>query len=1141
MHFFNLVAGAGLGRKYDVFHQNHVSYGQGKTTTNINSINGNLYLKDHHKTWIDRGVQLDIGFIYNSQDTSAWKLNQGKKIVSLQGSQLTLEEADGHKTTYQYDQERECYVDQREEGGASTITLQDNGQWIGWNPATGITDYYEATGRLQESRDAADRFVKYTYNNEGKLSELEATSGQKIILEYADQEIKLYSVENDQKTLWMDYFFDEKGRICKTIIPNSADESYEINYGYDNESGLLSSMTQSDGTCFSLQYVNGGDKYQVQKVIDGSGREYQLFYNSNVTQVVNPLQETITLTHDENERLIQYQDANHQIDYAYDELKRVKQMTYLDGTQKNFSYDSLGFHAEVIDRNGNKTQFVHDSNSGVLLSTTQFLVKNDTTQPVTTYYGYDAKRQLCYEINAMGRVIAREYDNEGNCINKKDFRSSAFDVSQLQADQAISLDNLQQWCQAQDQTQLALMEWEYNSRGQAIKETTYANINADGEGIFNDNTLCISREWDIQGNCLKESKRNSSTQTATTTFDYDGLSRLIKKVDALGQETTHVYQNQQKTTTFLPTGLAETITWDAAGLIQTRVKAADNVIRKTSLFYDDARRAYLIQQPDGGKNYIVHDATGRKQYVIDPKGYPTESRYDINDNVIHTIRYGDQIENIDESLLKQGKWTPAASGDKRVESTLYDAENRLRYSIDGDNFVVERQYDTINNNIAEITYKNSVPEGELPVIPSDEDRKHAYFYDLAKYMVGEQLASGHVLAYHRNLKGELLDDITYAAPRDPISDWDAINFELTDEDAQQTYELNARGQCLVQYDAENYETQLYWDAAGRLVSKIREEDTESYDYDELDRPTTDVQVSGLEIQRRYHPTNKVEEENRSNVNGGENVRTTKRRYDAYAQVTQELSPCNAKKLVGFDPDSKEAEQIWENESVKHFYTDDGLHTATQDELGNTTYFYYNANRQRCLTINPRGAITEYTYDAFVKDPIVTRYYANFLSEEGLKELTGGLIQPSFLDEIRLLQNDALDEVETDTFNKRSLLISKVDGESFSETYTYNAFRDLEETTQQIDQTRTVKNQFFYDKKSRKTQAIQDVDNLQVTETWEYQDENRLVIHTDANGGKDNKTFDRLNREIHKVDALNAQTDTKWDYRSRLVERVDALG
>jgi YD repeat-containing protein len=221
--FFNVVATPGLGQRNNPLKESKVAFGQAQLSINANPLNGNLNICDFTHSYIGQGFEVAIGYQYNSQANEPWRLTQGKIIGSIQGkandigSFVLVEESDGHESTYTYDETRHCYVNVSEAGGSSTLTYQE-GRWQGWNLVSNINESYNHNNQLETLTDTFGNELSYEYDDKSRLAFIKAQSGLTLAIEYDSYATKIYSLDNDKKTLVAHYEFDNDKHLKKTTI-----------------------------------------------------------------------------------------------------------------------------------------------------------------------------------------------------------------------------------------------------------------------------------------------------------------------------------------------------------------------------------------------------------------------------------------------------------------------------------------------------------------------------------------------------------------------------------------------------------------------------------------------------------------------------------------------------------------------------------------------------------------------------------------------------------------------------------------------------------------------------------------------------------------------------------------------------------
>src|SRR3990167_791641 len=187
------------------------------------------------------------------------------------------------------------------------------------------------------------------------------------------------------------------------------------------------------------------------------------------------------------------------------------------------------------------------------------------------------------------------------------------------------------------------------------------------------------------------------------------------------------------------------------------------------------------------------------------------------------------------------------------------------------------------------------------MLSQEGDRHWRYFYNLAGHNVGEQNPLNQVVEYKRNNKGQLQEEVSYVAHQIPMSVWNKEDIKKCSNDVSNHYVLDAIGQRLAHYDAENYLTRSQWDAAGRATEIVRGDEKQNLEYDALDREVVKTSSTGLKIERQFHTTGGIERETQSDINNPDQIRQQLQVYDGFGQLRKEMS--DPKSISQFDADS----------------------------------------------------------------------------------------------------------------------------------------------------------------------------------------------------------------------------------------------
>jgi YD repeat-containing protein len=528
----------------------------------------------------------------------------------------------------------------------------------------------------------------------------------------------------------------------------------------------------------------------------------------------------------------------------------------------------------------------------------------------------------------------------------------------------------------------------------------------------------------------------------------------------------------------------------------------------------------------------------------------------------------------------------------RSTYSYYNAAGRLSFTVDADGYVTGNTYDGAGNLVGQTHYftpLSSVPTGgnaaSIQVAPNSFDRTTRYFYDADGRQVGTLDARGYLSQTVYNNAGQVVQTTAYAvAPTvpqsaPPGSSTASANFSTllqwtpsTGGD-QTTYTFyNGLGQVSETYQVDDYLgngtvdgylTSYSYDLAGNLAAKTRfaegvfytiggaapaaptpsaqSDQTESWQYDDLNRVIQQVDAQGTITQYNYDPVtgfldSTVTAAGQYNQLGQSDSRTTSYSYDALGRVVETyLGVANAALQLG--------EPAQGTQSV---YDTAGRLIESIDADNNPTFYYYDNDGRLVYTVDGDGDVTGNVYDAFGDVTQITQY-ATPISVAGL---TGGLVgsDSAFDSAIAAsgFQANPLNRITANVYgDNRGLLTSTTDGMGFATAHTYDSFGEVQTTTQDVGDvpgalTRT--DVYQYDADGDLQQSVVDSGGLNLTTNTEYDAFGRVTQVQDPALITTNTTYDDpLGLIVTTTDPLQNSSVTRYDIFGRLSSTTDADG
>ncbi|MEI1310169.1 RHS repeat-associated core domain-containing protein [Leptospira venezuelensis] len=403
------------------------------------------------------------------------------------------------------------YIETKD-GRGRTISYIVTGNGGDGAAVTNTTQYtYFPSGKVKNTiaGGASTLTTGYTYDLLGrKLSQTSQNSGT-IVFNYDDVNQSWSQTDSRGKTV--QYFADSLGRIIKIARP---DGEKDIEFYYD-QGGFANQLTSSwdDSGAVAVKYDQRGNISEKIYYPDQTG------INSGDASMAVKFQ------------------------YDFDALKRLKHLTYPDGTQTHAFYSNAGYLGEItmdsFDKQSTNYPLV---TYGLAVGSNQYAFTRTTGNNVQTQIYVDPifQRVTNYTTNGTGTGVEQNislgYDGNGNVTSIVDgvtpvySRSFTYDGLDRLVSSYRLLDgqiNNYQYDDTGRMTQNAGVSLSYTD-GQHYSAVTSATVTENGV------TNTYNYSYDASGNMIN---RNGDT------FLYDSLGRL-SEIDAVGGTTSkYIYRS----------------------------------------------------------------------------------------------------------------------------------------------------------------------------------------------------------------------------------------------------------------------------------------------------------------------------------------------------------------------------------------------------------------------------------------------------------------------------------------------------------------------------------------------------------------------------------------------------------------------
>ncbi|MEJ7622663.1 MAG: RHS repeat-associated core domain-containing protein [Pyrinomonadaceae bacterium] len=492
--------------------------------------------------------------------------------------------------------------------GVTTNTYDSAGNLLTTtDPLSKTTEYtYTSTGLLDTVEDANGNITDYDYDTSGRLTQITDANNKETDFAY-NARARVTSVTNalNQATA---FEYDDKDRLNKIIYPDTND----VNIEYDL-AGRRTSLTDelNNETMFSYD-----DAYRLTGITDALNHTTGIGYDamSNKTSQTDALGNVTNFEYDDFDRLkkIKYPvpspGATPRLEesFTYDKLGNIKTNVDTGGRTTSYEYDNVTRLIKITDALSNETQFTYNARSQ------RTKVKDELNQEYD--FAYDALGRILTQARG-GTTMTFTYDAVGNRITRKDYNGE---------DTTYTYDDLNR-----------LTAIAYTGASGENASYTYDDlsrprtaVNAAGTVTFTyDNRGRLVTEEDVFGNDIEYVYDAAGNRTALkiaglnyTAYGYDSADRLITLTSSIDSaQVGFVYDNANRLTArTYPNGVTTTYEYDG----MSRLKRLKDATLTATLFdrqysYSAANQISQIADLTQTRNF-AYDIIDRLTAVTNP-------------------------------------------------------------------------------------------------------------------------------------------------------------------------------------------------------------------------------------------------------------------------------------------------------------------------------------------------------------------------------------------------------------------------------------------------------------------------------------------------------------------------------------------
>ncbi|PSB67532.1 hypothetical protein C7B61_05680, partial [filamentous cyanobacterium CCP1] len=403
--------------------------------------------------------------------------------------------------------------------------LNDRGQVTQLRDELGRTFQfrYDDSGNLTRLIQPDNSVIAFTYDDRGNLLSQVNALGQRTSFTY-DSTFNQLQIVTDARGNTIRYSYDNQGNVTEIIYADVSREQFR----YDDQGNVVESLNRRSQST-SYTYNNQGQLLRQNNGNDTT--QYTYDDRSNLTSARNT-QGTIQFTYDSLDRLTRITYPNGRfLAYRYDAGGRRTQMLDHQGNTVNYRYDEAGRLAQLTDAN-NRPIIGYD------YDVAGRLVRESNGNGTYTTYSYDAVGQLTNIINyAPNNSINSRKDYTYDALGRRT-RVLTQDGQWTYSYDAIGQLTGAVFNSSNPDIPNQDLTYRYDAAGNRIR-TTQNRISTDystnnlnqystvGDAVYN---------YDADGNLISKTQGNN-----TWSYTYDRANRLIRVTESNGNETRYEY------------------------------------------------------------------------------------------------------------------------------------------------------------------------------------------------------------------------------------------------------------------------------------------------------------------------------------------------------------------------------------------------------------------------------------------------------------------------------------------------------------------------------------------------------------------------------------------------------------------------
>ena len=1024
---------------------------------------GNLSRSYNDFSFDAPGFLVNVSRVYNSIDTrnslfsKGWGFGFSSKLEVI-GSDTVIRMPDGRAITFRLDNNgvytaKDSRSKLVKSGSEHILTTKDHYQY-----------HYNANGYMYRMTDSNGNQINLTVNANGQVIQAADAVGRTLVIAYINNRISTITESATGRVAV--YTYDSGSRLSQVTAPDGSNTYYTY-----NSDGLLYQVKDHSGAVleeFTYETAPGYEQKRIKTAKLPSGNTQTFTY-----EVIGG---KVTTTDGDRASTTYFDKALYPIAVIDAEGGQQHYEYSLDGGINRF-----GEIKSSTDRNGNTTFYEYDNWGNV----TKIICPDRSTKLLA----YDSNDNLISETDERGNKTFYTYDSSYNLLKRIKPLNGVMDYSPS-ADQSLyAIESFIYYTPAEAMAMCGkviggLLKMSADAAGSSTSYTY------DAQGNLATSKDSLNRVTTYSFNTIGWLKQQTSPMGYTTYYYYDKAGRLLKKTQHGGESERYVYD--------LLGNLSQSISPKQYSVISDLTAYnTENIVNITAALVNTVGYRYThtisglvatVKDPLNNTTTNTYDNFGNKTKEILANG----STYIYNYDKLNRLTGKSYQEGSNSILLESYSYPQQTDGTSKqttrvyfsdtdyADTTyIYDFAGRLLRTINPDGGVVNNTYlanglaATVTDARGSTTYFEYNPMNQMAKrwIPHDDS-----LYSLSEWQYD---GAGRV-TQETNYVNALAKGVT---PSGPVA---IKNHTYNIDNTVKDIIINGAGKTSYLYNNDGLISQ-----ETRLQEGTRSQQTDyTYNYrgniatstvyaenKDLGGRPDDTDLYGISTIYSYDINSNLEKVIYAN---GETVGYE---YDLLNRQTAEkrniLNENNISMAV----------------SNTTSYDNMGNVTATADEKGNTTNYFYNSRGFLQRLANAQNAVTSREYD--LQGRLVKEYSPRAL----LEDEPGHIVPPSL---------GYWPDPAAYTANNYTV-------------YTYDEMGRI-----------LTKSEYHRSDYNSMVKAL-------VTETNTYDQSGNLLTTKDALNNTTTYTYDNAGRLIKVSDALSQDTRFSYDGLGRMTQQTDARG